>query len=64
MEIDASESDFASWIKDALRAQLEEKDDHFLFKINNSSLEICLKLEKNELECCIKRLREIQSKSS
>lgn len=61
MEINATQQDFAAWIKEVLRAQLEETDDQFLFALNNYGVNNVIELSKVELTNCIQRLQAMNS---
>lgn len=57
MEIEISENDFAGLIAEALRIELQEQDDSYLFDLNQVNVEKELLLPKEELKNTIEKLR-------
>ncbi|BAZ83688.1 hypothetical protein PN497_09230 [Sphaerospermopsis kisseleviana CS-549] len=61
MEINATLQDFAGWIKEVLRYDLEETDDRFLFALNNHGISHEIELSKDNLSNCIQNLQAMNS---
>lgn len=61
MDIDISENDFAELIAEALRLDLQEQDDSYLFDFNQVNVEREILLSKDELKATIEKLRAFET---
>jgi len=61
MEIEISETDFAELIAEALRLDLKEQDDSYLFDFNQVNVDKELLLSKEELKATIEKLRDYEN---